>query len=232
MVDSNEFGMVICSVIRKVGVVLKEKLQQKRSKSYEKNGRSKEASERINGATYKQQAQQAQIGHGLSMLQIQQLQYCNRGLSWRYAQIVEQLFARSNDSQLMLWRQFSTLSVEQRQAALHYAAGSMQHLEQLLHSEHWFTQMEQAVQQLQHVQLQAQESMKEANIYESGAVEQYPLVHWQLDLPGLIAPYREIMQWLMYKAIKQGEVILLQQILNCLVECKSCCYIDWLVEGD
>lgn len=135
---------------------------------------------------------------------------CMRGMKEPSRSHVSRLI-QLPDADQQLWRRFAKLTAEQRQAVLLHAAGSIAKLELWQALPHKWKILDDSIEALKEIRLQRDEALKEGSIYESGALERHLEADNTVNVTGLIAPYRDIVRWLNYKANKQGQRELMQR---------------------
>jgi|GEM_PF-2625820 len=122
----------------------------------------------------------------------------------KYARYARWLLAHVEaDGRQELLRRFYALTMPQKRAALVNTVGRP-----ALQSEQYTLDLdnfERQVTAVKHVQLRHGESEKEADESERGAVQ----AQTSLTPAGLLHPYRELLLWLNYKAVKQGQAALM-----------------------
>ncbi len=134
-----------------------------------------------------------------------------KGMREPFARIVKLLTETSGELQSELWLRFAQLTVEQRQAALLYAAGSDKEVEQLIQNRDRWYLLGKGIDALHGVRLRQNESVKEGSIYESGALDPHQTADVQIDDSGLAPLHKTVVRWLVYKANKQGEKELMRR---------------------
>lgn len=133
-----------------------------------------------------------------------------RGLKEPYARLAKWLGVKAKkEQQYELWRQFEALSPGQRKAVLLDVAGSHEQLEWPKDKDtalDW-KRLQTSMAAVSEVRLQHDEPEVEGNANEHGA----QVLKRDVDVTGLLAPYKEIVLWLNYKANKQGKAELMQR---------------------